>query len=191
MILFLSVAVIGIVAYAASREGLLTALTGLVNVLLAGLVAFNFFEPLAEELGNLFRGSMLEGFEDATCLFGLFSLTLAVLRVTTNNLANQELHLPALFQQISSVGVSICTGYLLAGFLLCMVQTLPLTERFLGFDPGVEAQMPIRQVFPPDRVWLAMMNRAGRIPLGQDEATTFDPEGTFELRYAKYRRIKE
>lgn len=192
MILFLSLGVIGAVAYAASREGLLTALTGLVNVLLSGLVAFNFFEPLAEQLESVFRGTMLDGFEDGTALFALFSITLAVLRVTTNNLASQELDLPAMVQQVSSIGVSVLTGYLLAGFLVCMVQTLPLNERFLGFDASVEPNVSgLRQVLPPDRVWLAMMNRAGRMPFSQEDASTFDPEGTFELRYAKGRRIKD
>lgn len=191
MVVALTFVIIGIVGYAAVREGLLTALTGLINVLAAGLLTFACFEPLADQLESVLRGSPLEGYEDAFSLFGLFALTLAVLRVLTNNLAPRELDLPALVQQAGSVLVALLTGYLLAGFLLCLVQTLPLGERFLGFDANVEATPTIRQVLPPDRVWLALMNHAGRGPFAREGGTTFDPEATFELRYARYRRVKE
>lgn len=191
MVVALTFVVMGIVGYAALREGLLTALTGLINVLAAGLLTFACFEPLADQLEAVLRGSLLESYEDAFSLFGLFAVTLAVLRVLTNNLAPRELDLPALVQQAGSVLVALLTGYLLAGFLLCLVQTLPLGEKFLGFDANVEATPTIRQVLPPDRVWLALMNHAGRVPFAREGSTTFDPEATFELRYARYRRVKE
>src|SRR3954466_14948913 len=89
-----------IVAYCFFREGVLTSICMTVNVFLAGLVAFNFFEPLAGELESTFSGSFLEGCEDALCLSVLFALTLGVLRVITHNLANAEVELPALAQQI-------------------------------------------------------------------------------------------
>jgi hypothetical protein len=41
---------------------------------------------------------------------------------------------------------------------------------------------------PSDRVWLALMHRAGLYAFAND-TETFDPHGTFELRYARYRRI--
>lgn len=192
MIILFTVAVIGAVAYASSREGLLTAITTLINVVLAGLLAFNFYEPLANELESMVRGSLLAGFEDGIVLFGLFAGILGLLRVVTNNLANTELELPALFNQISSVAVAAVTGYLVAGFLVCLLQTLPWGENFLGFEYQVDPSAPkIRSFLPPDRVWLGMMNRAGLGPLSQESSTTFDPEGTFELRYGKLRRFKE
>jgi hypothetical protein len=192
MILFLTLAIVAIVAYSRVREGLLTAVTHLVNVLLAGLVAFNYFEPVAAELQKALKGSFLDGFEDALALFALFAAPLALLRVVCNNLANTELDLPALPQQIGAGAVGGMTGYLLAGFLVCALQTLPWGEKFLGFDPSVDPQgSAIRSVMPPDRVWLALMHRAGAGPFSSEGATTFDPEGTFELRYARQRRVKE
>src|SRR4051812_19239939 len=99
MLAFFTLAVTLIVAYAAVREGLLTAVTTLINVCLAGLVTFEFFEPLADQLEEMVRGTLLAGFEDALSLIAIFAATLAVLRVVTNNLANQDLELPALMQQ--------------------------------------------------------------------------------------------
>jgi hypothetical protein len=192
MIVFVTFAIMLVVAYSFFREGLLTALTMLVNVFVAGLVAFNFWEPIASAVEPSFEGSLLAGYEDSLCLFALFTLTLGALRVVTNNLANSELKLPALAQQIGALSVALLTGYLLAGFLVCMVQTLPWGEKFLGFEATADADAPkLRRFMPPDRVWLALMHRAGAGPLSQTEATTFDPEGSFEMRYAKLRRTKE
>lgn len=193
MLLFLTLAVMGAVAYSATREGLLTAITTLVNVLISGLVAFNFFEPLANEMEDMLKGTFLAGFEDGIALFVPFAATLGLLRVVTNNLVNTEVELPALFQQIGSGAVALVTGYLVAGFLVVIFQTLPWDERFLGFDYSADANTPkIRNLLPPDRVWLAMMNRAGRSTLSQgEESVTFDPEGSFEIRYARLRRFRE
>ena len=191
MLVLLTFVVMGIVAYSYFREGVLTALTMLVNVFVAGLVAYNFWEPLATELESSFTGSFLEGFEDGVCLFALFTLTLGALRAITFNLAPQDIEMPALVQQVASTAIALLTGYLVAGFLLCLLQTLPLGEKFLGFDMAVDSIPKPRRLVPPDRVWLGLMYRAGTGPLSQADATTFDPEGTFELRYAKLRRIKE
>ncbi len=159
----------------------------LVNVFIAGLLAFNFYEPLAEQLESILAGSFLEKLEDATSLFILFSLALGGLRVVTSGLASTELDLPALPQQIASVAIGAVTGYLVAGFLFCMVQTLPVDEKFLGFEYEVSSSTPsgLRRLVPPDRVWLAMMHRASVGPLYAE--SPFDPDGSFELRYA-YRR---
>jgi hypothetical protein len=192
MLLFFCVAVMLIVGYAFMREGLLTSVAMLVNIFLAGLLAFNFFEPIAAELESMFEGSFMAGIEDAFSLFVVFAASLGLLRLVTHNLATTELNLHPLVQQIGSVAVGLVAGYLLAGFLLCMVQTLPLNERFLSFDPdAVQGGPPLRRVMPPDRVWLALMHRGGAGPLAQDPANVFDPEGTFELRYTRLRRTKE
>jgi hypothetical protein len=192
MLILLTLAVMLIVAYSYFREGMLTALTMLVNILLAGVVTFNFFEPLANALESSFEGSFLAGFEDAICLFGLFAASLGLLRLVTNNLANHELQLPAMAQQIGASLVGLVAGYLLAGFLFCMVQTLPLPEKFMDFDYEAESGgAKLRRFVPPDRVWLALMSKIGAGPLSQSDAVTFDPEATFELRYARLRRIKE
>src|SRR5262249_50375471 len=134
----------------------------------------------------------LAGFEDATALFLLFGLTLGGLRLLTNNLANVEVDLPALPAQISTILVALLTGYLTAGFLLCMLQTLPWNEKFMSFEARVEKdEPPRRKLMPPDRVWLALRHRAGAGPFAWGDDTAFDPDGTFELRYARLRRYKE
>ncbi len=182
---FLTVLIMGGVTYAFWREGLLTALTTACNIFLAGLVAFGFWEPIAAQLGPALADTFLHGYEDAICLVTLFALTLGLLRYLTNNLANAHLEYHPLLRQGGTLVFGLLTGYLASGFLLCVLQTLPWQVNFLQFDYRVEknaggAKTP--RVLPPDHVWLALMR--GAMP-------GFDPDATFELRYARYRRYDE
>ena len=65
--------------------------------------------------------------------FLLFLVTLALLRGLTNSLAATEMDFPPAVQQGGAAFFGVVTGYLVAGFLVCAIQTLPLSERFLGF----------------------------------------------------------
>ena len=188
--------------YAYLREGVFTAFTMCCNVLIAGLVAFNFWEPLADLLEGPFSSTFLRGYEDALCLFVLFCLTLGALRTVTNALANREMGIHPIIHRAGGVLFGLLTGYLASGFLLCALQTLPWHERFMFFDPTYEeGSGGLRRVLPADRVWLAMMLRAGAYPFANDvdprasDTTspydryyTFDKHATFEYRYARYRR---
>jgi hypothetical protein len=208
MLMVLTVLVMLVVAYCFWREGLLTACTTCINVLIAGLVAFNFWEPIADLLDPLFQETILAGYEDALCLVGLFALTLGLLRWATNSLAGRQLEYHPVLDQGGRVAVGLLTGYLIAGFLVCVLQTLPLPDDFAQFDPGFDPnEAPgVRHFLPPDHVWLAMMRHAGSysFPFFEDEEfekqngrepdtlaeryITFDKYATFELRYLRYRR---
>jgi hypothetical protein len=182
---FLTVCIMAGVAYAFWREGLLTALTMAVNVFLAGLVAFAFWEPIADWLGPMLADTFLRGYEDAICLVVLFAVTLGLLRLITNNLANAQLEYHPMMRQIGTVAFGLLTGYLASGFLLCVLQTLPWHANFLGFDYRVEQnaggpQAP--RVLPPDHAWLTLMH--GAMP-------GFDPDATFEARFARFRRYDD
>ncbi len=177
-----------IVAYAMMVEGVFGAFTVFVNVIIAGLVAFNFWEPLADYLEPNFFDTLLQGYEDALCLTGLFWLTLVLLRVATTQFAPAEIDVHPAAQRGGGAFFGALAGYLVSGFLLCMFQTLPWSVRFLSFEPDYQPEQVTRSYIPSDRVWLAMMHRAGLYGFAGDE-DTFDPQGNFELRYARYRRI--
>ncbi len=177
-----------IVAYALMVEGILGAFTMFVNVIIAGLVACNFWEPLAAYLEPNFFDTFLSGYEDSLCLTGVFWLTLVLLRVATTQFAPAEIEVHPAIQRGGGALFGMLTGYLVSGFLLCMFQTLPWQVRFLDFDPDYRPEQVTRSYIPADRVWLAMMHRAGLYAFaGEDQ--TFDPQANFELRYARYRRI--
>ena len=190
---FLSVLLMLAVAYSFWREGIFTVFCMTINVFLAGLVTFNYFEPLAGFLEPFFRGTM-DGYKDALSMVLLFAGTLAALRTTTNYLVNNELTYHPLLYQFGAGFFGLLTGYFLAGFFFCMLQTLPWHENFMSFDPraeGGDASGKMRSIFPPDRVWLAMMSRASRGPFSTSPVETFDKEGSFEARYARYRHYND
>ena len=84
---------------------------------------------------------------------------------------------------------------------------LPMYQRLLGDGSrwGINlsyAQQPepkgLAQAFTigrkfigNDRVWLALMHRASLGSMAGLDVTPFDPDGSFELRYAKLRRYPE
>src|SRR5262249_59105194 len=89
-----TVVIMGVVAYAFWREGPLTAFAMCANVLVAGLLAFNFFEPLADLLEPAFVGSFAEGVEDAVAMMLIFLPVLVFLRWATNSLASTHMEYP-------------------------------------------------------------------------------------------------
>jgi hypothetical protein len=204
MLEILTVLIMLLLAFFYAREGLFTAFTMALNVFVAGLVAFNFWEPIANRLEPAFTGIFLEGYEDALCLAVLFCLTLGILRLVTNNLANRVIEFPALGDQVGGAAFGLVTGYLIAGFFICMLQMLPWHESFLGFEWKGQGSSPVRRFLPPDHMWLALMRHAGAYPLANqedddrdrpgreggpyDDSITFDQTGTFEIRYERYRR---
>src|SRR5947209_942341 len=94
LLTILTLIIMALVAYAFLREGVFTACMMFCNVFIAGLVAFNFWEPLAAQLESPLAGSFLAGFEDFLCLLTIFSIVLGVLRTATNAIANVQISLP-------------------------------------------------------------------------------------------------
>lgn len=202
MLAFLSVLMMLIVAYAHWREGLFTALCYCINVVLAGLIAFSFFEPLADVLDSSLRGSLLEGYEDFLVLVFLFGFSLGMLRLITNNLCPNQVEFTGYFQQAGGAAFGLVTGYLAAGFMICMLQTLPWHRNFMSFEPRGPGEGGLRSFLPPDRAWLSLMRYAGAHSLcweedrpdaddPYDRYVTFDRHGNFELRYFRHRRYSD
>ena len=204
LLVILTIGIMVAVAYAYSVEGLFTGAMMCVNVFLAGLIAFNFWEPLATSIEGSLSETFLAGYEDMLCLVGLFAFSLGLFRTASNAIVNMQISLPPGLQQAGGAFFGLLTGYLFSGFFLCALQTLPWHENFLGFDPTYRpaSAASIRPILPADRAWLALMYRAGAMsfnrgdedlrfvdsPSYYDRYFTFDKYGSFEMRYARYRR---
>jgi hypothetical protein len=179
------------------REGMFRAVVMCGSVLLAGLVTFNFWEPIADWLDE---HSGVGPYSDALCMIALFALTLGALRVATMALIPVKVDYHPAAQLAGGGVVGLVIGYLLSGFLVCVFQTLPWDRSFLGFEPA-ESEATSDRVLPPDVVWLSLMHRAGAFAFanrpdedateGANQYQTFDQGGSFELRYARYRRYND
>jgi hypothetical protein len=202
MLLLFTLIVMGIVAFFQYRNGLFTSVTMTIQVVLAGIIAFMLWEPVADEIDPALVGGRFAGFEDCVAMVGLFCASVFGMRLLTNRLNKDMIDFHPMVQQIGGPAAGLLTGYLLAGFLICVFETLPLEENFLGFAPRKENEPSLRSYLPPDRVWLALMRQVGAYSLWwketeepppepasvYDRSTTFDRDGTFELRYSRFRR---
>src|SRR5439155_5072332 len=76
-------------AYAQYRNGLFTSIAMLMMVLLSGLTAFGFWEPLADVLDMAAQQNLkaLAGTEDMVVLAVLFGVTFGMLRLAYSYLA--------------------------------------------------------------------------------------------------------
>ena len=76
MLAFLTLLMVLALGYAYFVEGIFTGFLMCCNVFISGLVAFDFWEPIADQLEPSFRGTFLQGYEDALALVLLFTVTL-------------------------------------------------------------------------------------------------------------------
>ena len=90
--LIVAVLILGM-TYALASEGLWGAALMFFNVLFGGLIAFNFYEPLAKLLAD--NVPLLSGFADTVCLMLLFIVATFILRLTTETLAPAMVRFPA------------------------------------------------------------------------------------------------
>jgi hypothetical protein len=163
------------------RMGLIRAVALLFNVILAGLLAFNFWEPLATALGRTWPG--VDPYADALCLVILIALTFAMLKLLTERVLPRVVQFPRIVQTGGSILIAMIAGHILAGMILCVAQTLPLPRQLLGRPLDRDAS-PLR----PDLVWLGIVHRATGQILDRLDERWFDGDGSFVHRYARYRR---
>src|SRR5579862_2486768 len=115
MLFVLCLLIMLVAAYVESRQGLLTAATFFVSVILAGVLAYHVWEPLASELDDLFAGDALEGYEDAFALVIPFVIFFCLLLAATKKLAPRPLAVHGYVQQLGGGFFGFLGGYLLAG----------------------------------------------------------------------------
>jgi len=148
MIVFCLIAIIGIITWLLSTEGIWGAASTLVCVVLSGLIAMNFFEPAAMYL-TLFV-PVVANYADFAALVGLFAGCVFGLRSLTEYLAPTDIRVPDLLDLLGKWGFAAATGYVTMAFLLTALHTAPLPRQFFDFQPETPAFFGIA----PDRQWL-------------------------------------
>ncbi|MDB5384672.1 MAG: hypothetical protein JWM11_318 [Planctomycetaceae bacterium] len=142
--------IVGIVTWLLANEGPWTAILAFFSVVFAGLIAMNFFEPLAEMIGKP-KGSWLETRADFLALMGLFALFTFLLRLGLDNVAPTNIELPDIAYQAGRWLFAFGTGYVAMAVVLTAMHTAPLPRNFLGFKPE---RKNFLGVMSPDLQWL-------------------------------------
>ncbi|QDU78917.1 hypothetical protein Pla110_06210 [Polystyrenella longa] len=145
--------ILAAVVWSVASEGPWGATIMFFSVLFSGLLALNFFEPVAATLDSVFPATWAVH-PDFFSLLGLFTLFIVLFRVATLYLLPSyvEVH-PMVYEGARWVFAGF-TGYMAMGFILLSLHTAPMPREFIGFKPennnffGVTA---------PDRQWLGFM----------------------------------
>jgi hypothetical protein len=163
--------------YALMSEGLWGAALMFFNVLFAGVIAFNFYEPLADLLAK--NVSFLSGFADTLVLMMLFIVALVLLRLTTETLAPAMVRFPTPMYHLGRVLFGLAGAVLTTAIILVAFHTAPVHKKIFGVIDYKYAP-PFKLGF--DRGWLGFFQwTTGAI---------FPSYGTTEDPYREYGKAK-
>lgn len=188
------VGIVAIVTWCVASEGVFGAGLTFLCVLFAGLLATNFFEPLANMIDGG-PGSITRDYADVVALLGLFIVLTFLGRLATDNIAPTEIEYDARVYQAGRWLFALATGYTTMAILLTAVHTAPLPRSFLGFAPE---RKNLFDICAPDRQWLGLVQHiservlaTGRIFDGS-QAKVPETQQTvwpsFAIRYATKRQ---
>lgn len=128
----IALAMLGIMAVCAVllflKGTFLQGVTLILNAVLAGFVAFGFFEMLADFLARYSAG--IAAWAPMICFLLLFVLTLAILQTIAIQIGKEKADFGKLPEQIGRVACGIVLGYLITGHLLVAAAMGPLPRQY-------------------------------------------------------------
>ena len=167
-------------------EGVFSAAVIFFCTVLGGLVAFNWYEPLATLIETNIPA--IEGYGDIIAIVTIFSATVTVLRLASEQLAPEMVEFPDLIHRGGGLVIGVATGWVLSGILICCLQTLPWSQDFWGYN---YRDLEKGNGFNADRAWLAYVHRASGLVFDRGQPTWFDPRASFAILYHDHRRLDE
>lgn len=165
------------------NEGIWSNAIRLINVVTAGLLAMNFFEPLARVLDGV--NATFTYFWDFIALWVIFGVSMVAFRYLTGFASKVNVRFLKIADQIGSPVLALWVGWVLVGFTLTTFHTAPLARNFLfgGFRPGEKMFVGMA----PDQQWLGFVQQASKGSLSRSVPDPFDPGGRFIATYTTRR----
>lgn len=174
------VLILVIVAALLGSSGLWGNLITLVNTVVAGLLATNYFEAFAGWIVNTVG---LSYYADLAAFWLLFGVIFTVLRVATDLTSKFKVRFPKPVEMAGAYVLALAVGWVLVCLVTMSIHLAPLgrTVLFDGFKP----EEPCFYGIAPDRLWLGFAQRASQGAFGGTKV--FDADGSFLIRYAARR----
>ncbi len=170
-----------------STAGLWSNTITLVNVLTAGLLATNYFEPLADWLDK--QEPRLTYAYDFLSLWLIFAVSFTAMRAITDYVSKVKVKFIKPLDMAGGVLLAVWVSWVWLSFATMTLHTAPLSRNFFfgGFQEWPETKMMFRTA--PDRKWMAWVHRESQGSLSRLHGTVpFDPRGDFVLRYGNRRQ---
>jgi len=189
MAMLLDLALLGIIGICVALlhgEGLWGNALTFVNTTISALLAFSFFEPLA----NLAQQHLpsFTYFWDFLSLWLLFAASMGILQQLSKMLSKVKVRFRKPVALVGAYFFALLTGWVLTCFTAATLHTAPMPRvAFLG---GLTPEKELLFGQKPDRVWLNFVQTLSKGPLSSS-AGMFDPDATYILRYADRREALE
>lgn len=188
--------------YALLSEGLWGAALMCFNVMFAGLVTFNFYEPLAALLAQ--NVEFMVDYADMVCILVLFGVTMLVLRLTTDSIAPGMVRFPSALYWLGGLVFGLGASAMTMGILLLAFHAAPVHKKLFGVIDYKTA--------PPfgmglDHKWLAFFQQSSGVPFarysdqyqpdpfrhfgGNAGLNLFDPRGDWLIKHQEARPAGE
>lgn len=179
------------------NEGMWSNAITTVNTIFAGLLATNYFEPVAHWLeGQLPSYTYLIDF---ISIWLVFSLSFVLLRAFTDTLSKSRVRFKLPVEQTGRIAFAALTGWIMICFTCATLHTAPLARTAFkgGFIESPQSNVFLG--FAPDRMWLGFVQSCSLGALSQADASVaasratdqgkrvFDPKGEFILKYGERR----
>jgi uncharacterized membrane protein required for colicin V production len=164
-------------------EGMWSNAVRLINIVTAGLLAMNFFEPLARWLTD-WQPSYTYLW-DFLSLWGLFVVFMLVFRILTDQLSHVKVRFLKLADRIGSGVLSLWIGWVMVCFTMTTLHTAPLAKVFMweGFQPEEKMFFGLA----PDHQWLAFTQKMSMGTFSCSSENVFDPDSEFIPKYERRR----
>ncbi len=171
----LCLALLAWMSFRVADEGAWGAVMVLCSVLLAGLLAMNIFEPLAEWLAmEISASEAWQARWDVISLLGVFALGVFGFRILTERLAPARMPLPQLAEWPLRWLAGTAAAYAALAILMTSLHVAPLprlvsaegVHEVVGFEPEREQFFGLA----PDRQWLALNHWLSQHALNRGDA---------------------
>jgi hypothetical protein len=162
----------------------------LVDVVTSALIATNYFEPMANWVEGM--ASMLKTYTyamDFLCLWGLFAVSMIVLRGITDTVCKVKVRFLKIADQIGSVAFACLVAWVVVSFATFTLHTAPLSKNFLF--GGFQSQSRMMLGLAPDRAWMSFARSVSKGAFARSPVTAFDPQGQFASEYEARRSTIE
>jgi uncharacterized membrane protein required for colicin V production len=120
------------ITYALMSEGLWGAALQFFNVLFASLIAFNFYEPVAQLIVDNVGSETVSSFADSVSMMLLFIVALLLLRLATESLSPSMVRFPTPVYHIGRVVFGLGGAVIMMAMLLLGFQASPVQKKMLG-----------------------------------------------------------
>jgi len=168
------------------NEGMWSNCLTLINVLLAALVAMNYFEPVADFLDE--KQPSYTYLWDYLSLWFIFFIVFAIARTATGLISNTRVKFIPQIEQAGRVISVLLIGWILVCFALSALHTAPLARTAIrgGFQ-----EKPMSNNFlglAPDRMWLGYVQHRSKNALATSGPNVFDENAEYIFKYGERRR---